>query len=125
MLVCGVRGVRGFRFPAEIIQHAVRLYYCFSLGLSYVETILATRRVVVSYESIPGWGLSFGRMFADPLKRRRPRSGDKSFMDVNRRMRSAWPQPRRRKCAVWPRRANACGSGPRRPLSPQMSDGSG
>ena len=30
---------RGFRFPAEIIEHAVWLYHCFSLSLRDVETI--------------------------------------------------------------------------------------
>jgi hypothetical protein len=32
---------RGFRFPPEVIQHAVWLYHCFSLSLRYVELILA------------------------------------------------------------------------------------
>jgi putative transposase len=36
---------------------------------------------VVSYESIREWGLRFGRLFADALKRRRPRPGDKWYMD--------------------------------------------
>ena len=72
---------RGFRFPAEIIEHAVWLYHCFSLSLRDVETILAARGIVVSYESIRDWGLRFGRLFANALKRRRPRPGDKWFMD--------------------------------------------
>ena len=67
---------RGFRFPAEIISHAVWLYHCFSLCLREVETILAQRGIVVSYESIRAWGLRFGRAFANTLKRRRPRPGD-------------------------------------------------
>ena len=46
---------RGFRFPAEVIQHAVWLYHCFSRSLRDVETILAARGVVVSYESIREW----------------------------------------------------------------------
>ncbi len=72
---------RGFRFPAEVIEHAVWLYHCFSLSLRDVETILAARGIVVSYESIRDWGLRFGRLFANALKRRRPRPGDKWFMD--------------------------------------------
>ncbi|MFL5257163.1 MAG: IS6 family transposase, partial [Rhodopila sp.] len=72
---------RGFRFPAEIIEHAVWLYHCFSLSLRDVELILAARGVVVSYESIREWGLRFGRLFANQLKRRRPRPGDKWFLD--------------------------------------------
>ena len=71
----------GFRFPAEIISHAVWLYHCFSLSLRDVETILAQRGIVVSYESIRAWGLRFGRAFANTLKRRRPRPGDKWHLD--------------------------------------------
>jgi len=72
---------RGFRFPAEIIEHAVWLYHCFSLSLRDVELILAARGIVVSYESIRDWGLRFGRIFANTLKRLRPRPGDKWFLD--------------------------------------------
>jgi putative transposase len=72
---------RGFRFPAELISHAVWLYHCFSLSLREVELILAQRGVVVSYESIRAWGLRFGRAFATTLKRRRPRPGDKWHLD--------------------------------------------
>jgi putative transposase len=72
---------RGFRFPAEIISHAVWLYHCFSLSLREVETILAQRGIVVSYESIRAWGLRFGRALANALERRRPRPGDKWYMD--------------------------------------------
>src|ERR1700743_1549804 len=72
---------RRFRRPAEIIEHAVWLYRCFSLSLREVELILAARGVVVSYESIREWGLRFGRLFANRLKRRRPRPGDKWFLD--------------------------------------------
>ena len=35
----------------------------------------------MSYESIREWGLRFGRLFANTLKRRRPNPGDKWFMD--------------------------------------------
>ncbi|MFC7739521.1 IS6 family transposase [Roseomonas sp. GCM10028921] len=72
---------RGFRYPAEVIQHAVWLYHCFSLSLRDVELILAARGVVVSYETIREWALRFGRLFANELKRRRPRPGDKWYMD--------------------------------------------
>ena len=72
---------RGFRFPAEIIAHAVWLYHCFSLSLRDVELILAARGVTVSYESIRDWGIRFGRQFAATLKRRRPKPGDKWHLD--------------------------------------------
>ena len=72
---------RGFRFPAEIINQAVWLYHCFSLSLREVELILAARGIVVSYETIREWSLRFGRTYATTLKRRRPRPGDKWFLD--------------------------------------------
>src|SRR5215213_7899597 len=85
---------RGFRFPAEIISHAVWLYHCFGLSLREVETILAERGVVVSHESIRAWGLRFGRAFATALKRRRPRPGDKWHLDeVFIRIRGKAPLP--------------------------------
>jgi putative transposase len=72
---------RGVRDPAEVIEYAVWLYHCSSLSLRDVETILAARGVVVSCESIREWGLRFGRQFANTLKRKRPRPGDKWHLD--------------------------------------------
>src|ERR687897_2579689 len=72
---------RGFRFPAEIINQAVWLYHCFSLSLREVELILAARGIVVSYETIRAWSLRFGRTYAKAIKRRRPKPGDKWFLD--------------------------------------------
>src|SRR3954470_19751475 len=82
------RAYHGFRFPAEIIGHAVWLYHCFSLSLREVETILAQRGIVVSYESIRAWGLRFGRTFASALERWRLRPGDKWHLD------EVFPHPR-------------------------------
>ena len=72
---------RGFRFPAEVIEHAVWLYHSFSLSLRGVERILAARGIVVSYESIRDWSLRFGQKFANASKRRRPRPGDTWHLD--------------------------------------------
>ena len=70
------------RFPAEIISHAVWLYHVFSLSLRDVELIRAERGVVVvSYETVRRWCKKFAATFADRLRRRRPRPGDKWYMD--------------------------------------------
>jgi putative transposase len=69
------------RYPAEIISYAVWLYYVFSLSLRDVELLLAERGVVVSYESIRRWCAKFGSGFANSLRRRRPRPGDKWHLD--------------------------------------------
>lgn len=42
----------GYRFPAEVIQHAVWLYHLFTLSLRDVELILAEHGVSVTHESI-------------------------------------------------------------------------
>jgi putative transposase len=69
------------RFPAEIISHAVWLYHVFNLSLRDVELLLAERGVVVSYESIRRWCGKFGGSFASSMRRRRPRPGDKWYLD--------------------------------------------
>src|SRR6266851_8828045 len=69
------------RFPAELIRHAVWLYHVFSLSFRDVELLLAERGVLVSYESIRRWCLKFGASFANNLRRRRPKPGDKWHLD--------------------------------------------
>jgi putative transposase len=69
------------RFPAEIISHAVWLYHVFSLSLRDVELLLAERGIVVSYETVRRWCKKFGQSFANRVRRRRPRPGDKWHMD--------------------------------------------
>jgi len=49
----------------------------FSLSLREAELLLAERGIVVSYETIRRWCKKFGQSFANRLRRRRPRPGDK------------------------------------------------
>src|SRR2546428_3578130 len=72
---------KGFRFPPEIISHAVWLYFRFSLSFRDVEELLAQRGIVVSYETVRQWCLKFGQTYANELRRRRPRCGDKWHLD--------------------------------------------
>ncbi len=71
----------GYRFPAEIISHAVWLYFRFPLSLRNVDEILAVRGVVVSHETVRQWGLKFGQAFANQIRRRLPSAGDKWHLD--------------------------------------------
>jgi putative transposase len=71
----------GYRFPADVIRHAVWLYHVLSLSLRDVELILAERGVVVSYESIRRWVLRFGTDFAGKLRKRQPKPGDTWHLD--------------------------------------------
>ena len=42
----------GHRFPAEVISHAVWLYFRFPLGLRMVEEMLAARGIIVGHETL-------------------------------------------------------------------------
>jgi putative transposase len=86
---------KGFRFPPEIISHAVWLYFRFSLSFRDVEELLAQRGVVVTYETVRQWCLKFGQMYANELRRRHPKTGDKWHMDevylkINGKTHSLW-----------------------------------
>jgi putative transposase len=67
----------GYHHPAELISYAVWLYFRFPLSLRVVEEMLAARGISIIYETIRQWGLKFGREFANRLRRRAPRRGDK------------------------------------------------
>src|SRR5687767_9969807 len=71
----------GYRFPGEVISHAVWLYFRFPLSLRMVEEMLAARGIVVSHETARQWALRFGREFADRIRRRLPCAGDKWHPD--------------------------------------------
>ena len=66
----------GYRFPPDIISHAVWLYHRFGVSFRDVEDLLAQRGITVSYEAIRLWCLTFGSVYARRLKRRQGRLGD-------------------------------------------------
>src|SRR3954452_14035274 len=71
----------GYRFPAELIRPAVWLYFRFPLSLRMVDELLAARGIMVSHESVRQWALKFGQDFANQIRRRPPRAGDKWHLD--------------------------------------------
>jgi len=70
-----------YRFPPEVIQYAVWLYYRFNLSHRDIEDLLAERGIVVSYESIRLWCNKFGPQYAQRLKQRHRGFGDTFFID--------------------------------------------
>ena len=69
----------GYRFPPDIISHAVWLYYRFCLSFRDAEDLLAQRGVTVTYETIRQWCQRFGPVYARRL--RRGRLGDTWHLD--------------------------------------------
>ena len=85
----------GYRFPSEIISHAVWLYYRFALSFRDVEDLLAQRHITVTYETIRQWCLTFGPDYARTLRRRRGQQGDtwhldELFVTLNGRQQYLW-----------------------------------
>ena len=83
------------RFPVEIISHCVWLYFRFNLSFRDVEEILAMRGVVLTYETVREWCLKFGQTYANNLRSRSPRPGDRwhldeVFLKINGRIHYLW-----------------------------------
>jgi putative transposase len=72
---------KNHRFPVEIISHAVWLYFRFYLSFRDVEELLLERGMTVTYEASLKWCRKFGQAYANQLRRRRPRPGDKWHLD--------------------------------------------
>lgn len=86
---------RRHRFPPDIIQYAVWLYYRFTLSFRDVEDLLAERGIDVSYETIRRWTEKFGRAYASRLQQRRPRPSstwhvDEVFVKVDGKQMYLW-----------------------------------
>jgi putative transposase len=64
-----------------MISHAVWLYFRFCLSYRDVEELLGERGVSVTFEAIRKWCRTCGQPYANQLRRRRPRRGDKWHRD--------------------------------------------
>jgi putative transposase len=58
---------RRHRFPIDVIQQAVWLYFRFPLSLRIVEDLLAQRGIDVSYKTARRWSVKFGHAYAKTL----------------------------------------------------------
>jgi putative transposase len=86
---------KGYRFPPEIIQHAIWLYLRFTLSFRDVEDLLAERVIILSYETVRRWVNHFGPMIAADLRRRRPKPHttwhlDEVYLKIDGRMAYLW-----------------------------------
>ena len=85
----------GYRFPPEIIQQAVWLYFRFGLSFRDIEDLLAERGITVSYETVRRWTNHFGPMIAADLRKRRPKPYttwhlDEAYLKIAGRMVYLW-----------------------------------
>ena len=80
-MTVGVPSYKGFRFPAEIIGHCVWLYHRFPLSFREIEEMMLARGIILSHETVRQWCAKFGQTYANALRRRRARPGDKWHVD--------------------------------------------
>ena len=90
-----VSAYRRHRFPHEIISYSVWLYFRFPLSFRDVEEMLAMRGVFLSYETVREWCLKFGQTYANGLRHKSPRPGDRwhldeVFLKINGRIHYLW-----------------------------------
>lgn len=72
---------RRHRFPPEIIGEAVWLYFRFPLSFRMVEDMLAYKGIIVTHKTVREWAEKFGRAYANKIRRRTARPGDKWHLD--------------------------------------------
>ncbi|WAU78492.1 IS6 family transposase (plasmid) [Streptomyces sp. Qhu-G9] len=86
---------KGHRYPVEVISQCVWLYFRFPPSFREVEELMLQRGVIVSYETVRRWCAMFGQAYANGLRSRRPRPGDKWHLDevrikVNGELKYLW-----------------------------------
>lgn len=83
------------QYPVQVISHCVWLYHRFPLSFREVKELMLERGVTVSYETVRRWCAKFGQAYANALRCRQPRPGDKWHLDevfirINGEQRYLW-----------------------------------
>lgn len=83
------------RFPGEMISQAVWLYVRFSLSYRAVEQLMAARGIGLTDETLRQGCGTFGQQYANQVRRRRARTGDKwhldaVFLSINGKLHYLW-----------------------------------
>lgn len=69
------------RFPSDIIQYAVWLYYRFNLSHRDIEDLLAEKGIDVTHESVRLWCIKFDPEYTRKLGRQHQGYGDTFLLD--------------------------------------------
>lgn len=72
---------RRHRFPIEVVEQCVWLYYRFPLGFRDIEEVMAKRGVQLTCETVREWCRKFGPLYAAQLRKKRAKIGSKWHLD--------------------------------------------
>ena len=72
---------RRHRFPIEVVEPCVWLYFRFALSYRDVEEMMAKRGVRLTYETVREWCGKFGALYAAQLRKKRAKLGSKWPLD--------------------------------------------
>jgi len=71
----------GYRYPSQMISHAVWLYHRFTLSFRDIEELLAARGITVSVETVRNGCDKFGQRYCSKIRKNRGRLGDTWYLD--------------------------------------------
>jgi putative transposase len=71
----------GYRYPSQIISHAVWLYHRFTLSFLAIEELLAARGISVSVETVRNWCDKFGQRYCSQIRKNWGQLGDTLYLD--------------------------------------------
>jgi putative transposase len=71
----------GYRYPSQIISHAVWLYHRFTLSCRDIEELLAARGISVSVETVRNWCDKFGQRYCSQIRKNWGQLGDTLYLD--------------------------------------------
>ena len=72
---------RRHRYPIEVVEQCVWLYFRFALSYRDVEERMAKRGVQLTYETVREWCDKFGAVYAAQLRKKRAKFGSKWHLD--------------------------------------------
>lgn len=72
---------RRHRFPLEVVEQYIWLYFRFALSYRNIEELMAKYGVQLTYETIREWCQKFGPLYAAQLRKKRARVGSKWHLD--------------------------------------------
>ena len=91
---------RYFNSSPEVIRLVVMVYVRYPLSLRNVEDLLHERGIDICYETVRGWWVRFGPMFAAEIRRKRVQAMrqhthwkwrlDEVYVKINGEMRYPW-----------------------------------